>query len=588
MTDNIVIEKNVDTEVLDTSKTKIYCSNDLAWKKLVSKNYFNNSELKVTSVEDCLILPSKKTNKPGEIIGGVQKKDGTFLAGFKRHSNMPRYYSMEAGYNVTSYDKVDSQVIYGGGQVYHFGHFLLEGFSRLWFVVKNRNNPKYKDLKIVFVGIEPHAKKSSNNFLYDCFKLLDIPKERILFIEKPTQFKNVIIPDESILSWSDFYAESRIPYDYIRNNIAISKIKKIYLSRTQLKDNFTKCINEEYFEQFYRKKGFEIISPEKYTIAQQVSFVSNADEIVCVLGSLSHFAIFCKPNSELTVLCRTSTDTLEPQILVNQFSGIKCNIVDVSLNFLPANRVDGVEYIGISEHWKRFIHDKYGEEVLSEIELNNPIFRYFQEFCRYYSITYNFNKYKDLSFFDILNNINKIFFNNSLPFNYVNYIPSLKEKIQLLEKENARLNNIINCNNNRPFLSYRVHLSNKGWVDYLIEKNDVGCCDINIKSKCNHIEAINISSSNNEFKLKYKVKIKNKGWSQLVDDGKDAGTTGKSLPLQGFVLFFDNEKYLIKYRVFWSDHTVSEWVKNGTILESEVLDIVGMQFQVKDLNKENI
>ena len=62
-------------------------------------------------------------------------------------------------------------------------------------------------------------------------------------------------------------------------------------------------------------------------------------------------------------------------------------------------------------------------------------------------------------------------------------------------KENAKLNNIINSNNNRTFLSYRAHLSNIGWVDYLIENSDVGCCDINTKSRCNHIEAINISSS---------------------------------------------------------------------------------------------
>ena len=349
MTDKNYIEKNLCTEGLDASKTKLYCSNDLEWKKLLSRNYFNKSKLKVTSIEDCLILPSKRTNTPGVMIGGVQKTNGEFIAGFKRSSSRKYYYSMESGYEVTSFERNDSQVIYGGGQVYHFGHFLLEGFSRLWFVVKNRDNPEFKDLKIVFVGIEPFAgKKSSNNFLYDCFKLLDIPKERILFIEKPTQFKNVIIPEESILSWSDFYEESRICYDYIRKNIAVSKIKKIYLSRTQLEDNKTICVNEEYFEQFYRKKGFEIISPERYSIEQQVSFISNADEIVCILGSLSHFAIFCKPNAELTILCRTSNETLQPQILVNQLSRIKCNIVDVSLNFLPADRVAGVEYIGVS------------------------------------------------------------------------------------------------------------------------------------------------------------------------------------------------------------------------------------------------
>lgn len=151
---------------------------------------------------------------------------------------------------------------------------------------------------------------------------------------------------------------------------------------------------------------------------------------------------------------------------------------------------------------------------------------------------------------------------------------------ELTPYELSKLSDKLN-ESNSLILSYRAHISKIGWINYLSEKGEVGCCDTYMRTKSNHIESINISTSNIKFKLKYKVKIKNNGWSPLVDEGKDAGTTGKSLPLQGFVLYLDNEKYLIKYRVFWSNHTATEWVNDGTIIESDVLDIIGIQFSVE-------
>ena len=38
-------------------------------------------------------------------------------------------------------------------------------------------------------------------------------------------------------------------------------------------------VNEDYFEAFYRSQGYEIISPEKYSIRDQVAIMAGAKEV---------------------------------------------------------------------------------------------------------------------------------------------------------------------------------------------------------------------------------------------------------------------------------------------------------------------
>lgn len=359
-----------------------------------------------------------------------------------------------------------------------------------------------------------------------------------------------------------------------------------------LKEPRIRILGESFFENFFKNLGYKVIYPEQMSVTDQIAEVHSASEIVTTLGTLSHFAIFCNPNTTFIILQRGNDQFLAPQRIINQASLVNYIFVDVSYNLFYSNIFRGINLIGPTLFFKKFVNEYFNVDISEQID-----FELLNSYLRYFYSMYNSNKFTEIqsiTMYDILNEVRKILDLPELIVNKVenrqnnSLLTSLNEKIRLLEIENATLKNIINSSGKRTFLSYKAHISHIGWVEYLTEKSNIGCCDINTKSRCNHIEAINISSSNHELQLKYKVKIKNNGWSQFIDDGKDAGTTGKSLPLQGFVLFFDNEKYLIKYRVFWSDHTVSEWVKNGTILESEVLDIVGMQFQVEDLNMENI
>ncbi len=115
-------------------------------------------ELKVNVVERGIILPVCKFD--GRWKGGVCDSDLNFVAGFSRrdpHRNIQKnvFACVESSYPVTKEELVelDEYVIFGGTLIGHFGHFMLECWSRLWYVIQH---PELQS-KIVFIVTPTHG-----------------------------------------------------------------------------------------------------------------------------------------------------------------------------------------------------------------------------------------------------------------------------------------------------------------------------------------------------------------------------------------------------------------------------------------------
>ena len=80
----------------------------------------------------------------------------------------------------------------------HFGHFILECLSRLWYVFNVPNTAHVAqnsdNRKIVFVITRVGYKSWFDTF----FKSMGISKERIIYLDKPTQYRSVIVPEQSM------------------------------------------------------------------------------------------------------------------------------------------------------------------------------------------------------------------------------------------------------------------------------------------------------------------------------------------------------------------------------------------------------
>ena len=169
------------------------------------KDYNCKTTLSVKQIDNGIIEPIKADpNCTGSLIGGVCDKDFNFVASFrdKTNTNGGRpigWMGIGNGYfvdkkEITHYDET---VMYGGLLFGHIGHLITECLAaRLWWYEKNRQ----KGIKVAFIvyGEYIYGKDVLYNMLNEFFELLEIPNEDIIFIDQPSSFNQIIVPDECV------------------------------------------------------------------------------------------------------------------------------------------------------------------------------------------------------------------------------------------------------------------------------------------------------------------------------------------------------------------------------------------------------
>lgn len=272
---------------------RVFVKNINKWVTQEEKKRTLNLSLKAPCYHDAILLPLKRrtdiSTTDGVYEGGVCTKNLDFLAGIQRD-----YTSTRANYSCCrAYHLPNSKIIYrkekvvfGGILFRHFGHMIVDALSRMWWFAENPNTP----YKFVFLMME------KQKFLFPEFlNLAGLTEDRYEIITEPTQFEEVIVPDEAIYSISGASPKWLQYFDLIKENVKNKEpsslpIEKVYLTRTQLE--YPDGINEEYYEKFYAARGYKIVAPEKLSLSQQINLISSAKEIVTTLGTLSHLAVF--------------------------------------------------------------------------------------------------------------------------------------------------------------------------------------------------------------------------------------------------------------------------------------------------------
>lgn len=260
--------------------------------------------------------------------------------------------------------------------------------------------------------------KTDNNpipeYFYNLLSFLDISKEQIVFLDEIKQYKNVIVPEQAMVLFSGFHPVVNNIYDsivnYVEKNTEIVH-QKIYLSRTKYEPK--DCINEEYFERIYEEKGFVIIHPEQESLEKQIALVRGATHIVCTAGTLSYMVLFARKGIKVTILLRENeVGAVSPQLLINQMKEVECEIIDVSLNFLPTTHARGTFLLGPSQGWEKYAKEVFGEVKENEIdiELKKNCYEYVKLWIsRYSSNNYAYKRINKMDIFDVVNRMNYVF-----------------------------------------------------------------------------------------------------------------------------------------------------------------------------------
>lgn len=557
-------------------KRQIYSNVSDEWLRLFERKLLNNNEVKSTVINEGYLLPvrvNKSIKKRGLFFnGGCVDHNLSFVAGLIRNDKHDASHTVYGGYEFdpTQVSTIDETVIFGGIIDTHFGHFVLDCLSRLWFKVK------YPSIKHKWAFI-PIKNDVIPGYFYAFMELLGICRDDIIIVQNITSYKETIVPEQSLISFEYAKPEFLSIYETIVKNCGDKssyKFKKVYLTRTALNGQSTGvCLGEEYFEEFYSKQGYKVISPEKLSLREQISIIHNCDEVVCTMGTLSHFCLFMKNKSKITILTRAKT-TLKPQAILLKIveeKNIEFNIVDVSMNFIFDKRNQGVYLLGPNEQWRRFAKDEYGVSISDEFN-GDLIINYFKGFYERFKDPKNYAILKDLSFFDILNNFSLIFDGKRLDGS--NYsaktiseqlkeeVESLKCKNKMLELKNTNYIKAVQSSLETPVVLAKFHRSSIGWSEYDLTYQ----LDNYMSHDLHRIEAFVLKTDAPEINLSYSSYVNELGWLDMMSEGEISGTVGKKMPIRSFKCICKSSKYSIKYRCIDKTQKWSNWYSDGDFL----------------------
>lgn len=331
-------------------------------KDYFKENYFVDKTLGFQSVKNGIVIPNfKNENTDYWGISGVSDEQGYLYKGINTMRNMK--YSVPSNIEIKKSNKT---AIYLGTFAPAWGHDITINLSRLWFLHSAAFKAEFQNCPIVYTPWHKYGwyggghlyvkdKQSFSRLL----KILEIDPDALQPIEQPTQFDNVIIPDDSFY-YSDirtfsFTEEYRETINRVRNfalkNRTPSQHKKIYFfyGRHQ--------IGEDRLASYFRTKGYATVTPERFPLEEQLNLLINCDSFASTLGSCSHNSLFLRDGSEVILIPRAANAFTFYQQTLGEVHPLNTTYIDSSMSVFGTLH-ESYCFI-LSEQLKRFFGDNF-------------------------------------------------------------------------------------------------------------------------------------------------------------------------------------------------------------------------------------
>lgn len=221
----------------------------------------------------CLNLPHSGTSAYG------------FIGAYEDKTPIPESLRLTMGWQLHLFspyqeadDYIDETVIYAGMPNSGYGHFLLDAMARLWYAKDHPDIPILWDWPALPSLAAP------------ILELVGI-KNKHLFLDRPTRFKEVIFPFPGC-AIGDFFLKGQEGFLGVFNGSEPISGKKIYLSRKNIKNG--PVLNEEAIEGLVKSYGFQVYYPEQHTILEQLEEIATSSIVLGVEGSALHSVVLLK------------------------------------------------------------------------------------------------------------------------------------------------------------------------------------------------------------------------------------------------------------------------------------------------------
>ena len=296
------------------------------------RDYLRKTPLSVETIEGG-IVPGMTPASPGLFYAGVYRPSGecspTSLVMRRETPHRTREASEILQMNP---EQCAGEAMYAGQLIPHFGHFLLEGTSRLWWALKNNFEGA-----IVFEARRPGATEVPfvRRFL-ELTGLLD----RTIVVKRPLQFTRVFVPQPSFRLTTEIHREMlrafAIAYRALDASESETDGRPVYLSRTDIQNGA--IVGEHLVEQALEQQGFCILHPERLSLDRQIAVVAAAPIVAGIQGSALHTMLFA-PEPKRAVYLRREDRPTANYVMIDQLLGNRSAYLLDVMNAVP----EGVE-----------------------------------------------------------------------------------------------------------------------------------------------------------------------------------------------------------------------------------------------------
>lgn len=247
----------------------------------------------------------------------------------------------------------DEKVVYCGYLINHWGHFLIEAVTRLWYFMENDTTID----KYVFFIEENANREITGNYL-EFLKLLKI-WDKLEIINTPTTYREVIVPELGIVCRESYTPKLLKVFDAVAENVVADPSwetpEKIFYSRSQFKKGIPFEFGFECIDNFYEKNGYTILYPEKVPLSRMIHYIRNAKVVASLSGSLPHNMLFANQCQKLEIVERLVIND-DNQTDVNRLRELDVTYIDANMPVYSVNFV-GPVIMGYNENLQRFAED---------------------------------------------------------------------------------------------------------------------------------------------------------------------------------------------------------------------------------------
>ncbi len=301
-----------------------------ALRKWYDDEFYERNDLGTWSGKNAIILPLRKIENDNLLFGrgGVVDEGGNYV----NFSSIDK--RIEYSYKAENPVYKDEKVVYCGYLINHWGHFLVEAVSRLWYFLKNDETVD----KYVFF-IEENATREIKGNYKEFLQLLGV-WDKLEVINTPTLYKEVIVPELGY-KWRRYYSKEFLDiFNTVAENAIIDNTwvssDKIYFSRSKLSKANGNEFGLESIDDFYHKNGYMVLSPEKITLSQMIYYVRNAKICASLSGSLPHNMLFASDDQKLVIIERCVLNN-EIQVDINKMKKFDVTYVDANIPIYTVN-----------------------------------------------------------------------------------------------------------------------------------------------------------------------------------------------------------------------------------------------------------